>query len=361
MLDGNTDLTDRILSCATDVHRQLGPGLLESVYESALSIELRYRGIPFKRQLGFPLYYRGKLILRAICEVDKRRSLRISAPPRFVGMRSHVQRARHVKSREVSVECSPEIMVTRLMHIIAILGLTATSAAAQARTVRHQSTSLDSQRIFSILLPPGYADSDKRYPVVYLFHGGGQDHTAFMARAVFAPLARKQDAIFVMPAADRNYSSLSADGQTRYNSYVATELVDYIDATYRTIASPPSRAIAGISMGGRIATMTALQHPQRFGVVGAFSAALPLSAVLRTDANDAVAGAAGSATYFYVSCGTRDALLPASQQFVMRLAGQKLAHEYHEIPGGEHTWNVWDEELRVFLSVLSKRPTWRSS
>jgi GxxExxY protein len=62
MLDGNTDLTDRILSCAIDVHSQLGPGLLESVYESALSIELRYRGIPFKRQVGFPLYYRGELI-----------------------------------------------------------------------------------------------------------------------------------------------------------------------------------------------------------------------------------------------------------------------------------------------------------
>ena len=62
MLDGNTDLTDRILGCAINVHRQLGPGLLESVYESALSIELRYRGIPFKRQVGFPLYYRGELI-----------------------------------------------------------------------------------------------------------------------------------------------------------------------------------------------------------------------------------------------------------------------------------------------------------
>ena len=101
--------------------------------------------------------------------------------------------------------------------------------------------------------------------------------------------------------------------------------------------------------------MTALQHPQRFGVVGAFSAAL------RMDANDAVAGAAGSPTYLYVSGGTRDSLLPASQQFVMRLGEQTLAHEYHEIPGGDHSWHVWDEELRVFFSVLAKRPTWRSS
>lgn len=232
--------------------------------------------------------------------------------------------------------------------------LSASGAAAQARTVRHASASLGSERIFSILLPPGYADSDARYPVVYLFHGGGQDHTAFMARAMFPALARKQEAVFVMPAADRNYSGMSAQGQARYNNYIASELVDYVDANYRTIASPQSRAIAGISMGGRIAAMTALQHPQRFGVVGAFSAAL------RMDTNDAVTEAAGSPSYFYVSCGTRDSLLPASQQFVKRLAEQKLAHEYHEIPGGEHAWNVWEEELRMFFELLSRRANWRT-
>ena len=244
-------------------------------------------------------------------------------------------------------------MLRLLCAALAIVMLSASGAAAQARTVRHASASLGSERIFSILLPLGYADSDIRYPVVYLFHGGGQDHTAFMARAIFPALARKQEAIFVMPAADRNYSAMSADGQARYNNYIATELVDYVDANYRTIASPQSRAIAGISMGGGIATMTSLQHPQRFGIVGAFSAAL------RMNTTDAVAAATGSPTYFYVSCGTADSLLSASQQFVKRLAEQKLAHEYHEIPGGQHAWNVWDDELRVFFDVLSKRANWR--
>jgi S-formylglutathione hydrolase FrmB len=244
--------------------------------------------------------------------------------------------------------------MTRLLcATLAIVTLPASGAAAQARTVRHASASLGSERIFSVLLPPGYADSDTRYPVVYLFHGGGQDHTAFMARSAFPPLARKQAAIVVMPAADRNYSAMAADAQARYHAYVASELVDYVDANYRTIASPQSRAIAGISMGGRIATMTALQHPERFAVVGAFSAAL------RMDANESVARAAGSTTYFYVSCGTRDSLLPASQQFVTRLAEQKLAHEFHEIPGGDHAWNVWDEELRMFFELLSRRANWK--
>src|SRR5689334_18431652 len=105
--------------------------------------------------------------------------------------------------------------MTRLLcTALAIVTLSASGAAAQARTVRHASTSLGSERIFSILLPPDYADSATRYPVVYLFHGGGQDHTAFMARAIFPALARKQEAIFVMPAADRNYSAMSAEGQT---------------------------------------------------------------------------------------------------------------------------------------------------
>jgi hypothetical protein len=51
--------------------------------------------------------------------------------------------------------------MTRLLcATLAVLSLSATLASAQARTVRHQSTSLNSQRIFSVLLPSGYADTD---------------------------------------------------------------------------------------------------------------------------------------------------------------------------------------------------------
>jgi GxxExxY protein len=57
-----TDLTEQIIGSAIEVHRHLGPGLLESVYESALCIELRSIGLPFTRQLGVPLFYKGELI-----------------------------------------------------------------------------------------------------------------------------------------------------------------------------------------------------------------------------------------------------------------------------------------------------------
>ena len=61
-MDGETELTKRIIGCAMEVHRRLGPGLLENVYESALCIELRTQGLTYARQVGIPLYYRGELI-----------------------------------------------------------------------------------------------------------------------------------------------------------------------------------------------------------------------------------------------------------------------------------------------------------
>jgi len=52
-------LTDRIIGCAIEVHRQLGPGLLESAYETALCIQLAREGLRFDRQRIVPLFYEG--------------------------------------------------------------------------------------------------------------------------------------------------------------------------------------------------------------------------------------------------------------------------------------------------------------
>jgi len=65
MLLGDDDtnaLTDRIIGCAIEVHRELGPGLLEAVYERALCSEFIANRIEFKRQVGVPLYYKGELL-----------------------------------------------------------------------------------------------------------------------------------------------------------------------------------------------------------------------------------------------------------------------------------------------------------
>jgi len=62
LLGNEIAITDEIIGCAIEVHKQLGPGLLESVYESAMCIELAAAGISFTRQVGIPLYYKDTLI-----------------------------------------------------------------------------------------------------------------------------------------------------------------------------------------------------------------------------------------------------------------------------------------------------------
>jgi len=56
------EMTDRIIRCAIEVHRQLGPGLLEAAYEAALDIEFQEAGLKFFRQYPLPVTYRGRTV-----------------------------------------------------------------------------------------------------------------------------------------------------------------------------------------------------------------------------------------------------------------------------------------------------------
>ena len=59
---GNTELTDRIIGAAIRVHKELGPGFLESMYEEALAIEFATAALPFERQKLLPVFFREHLI-----------------------------------------------------------------------------------------------------------------------------------------------------------------------------------------------------------------------------------------------------------------------------------------------------------
>jgi GxxExxY protein len=61
-MDHEVELTEQIIGCAIDVHRALGPGLLESAYKRALGLELAHHGLRFERERRVPLRYRGNLL-----------------------------------------------------------------------------------------------------------------------------------------------------------------------------------------------------------------------------------------------------------------------------------------------------------
>lgn len=130
-----------------------------------------------------------------------------------------------------------------------------------------------------ILLPAGYQrESTRRYPVLYLLHGGTESvrtwttpETAGRAEEIVGDLPL----IVVMP--DGGVAGGYADwfnggdyGAPRWATYHLDELVPWVDATFRTIADRSGRAIAGLSMGGA-AVRYAAQRPELFGATASFS------------------------------------------------------------------------------------------
>jgi S-formylglutathione hydrolase FrmB len=214
------------------------------------------------------------------------------------------------------------------------------------RTVRLISDALGSLRQFGLLLPPDYETSARRYPVVYLLHGSGQQHATWGRAAL---LDHTTGAIVVMPDMDRTRYVLS-DGvvDPHVETFITRELIDHIDATYRTLPSRESRAIAGLSIGGLGAMLLGLRHPDRFGAIGSFSA--PLNSLGNTRPL-LDSGGSNPRPLIYVGCGIADSLLPASRRFAALLQDQQIARKYEEGPGA-HTWEAWDWQLRSFLGML---------
>jgi GxxExxY protein len=57
-----SELTEQVIGLAINVHKHLGPGLLESIYEECLCFELAEAGVAFERQVALPIVYRGRLM-----------------------------------------------------------------------------------------------------------------------------------------------------------------------------------------------------------------------------------------------------------------------------------------------------------
>lgn len=138
---------------------------------------------------------------------------------------------------------------------------------------------------FSILLPKTYiSEPKKRYPVVYMLHGLGDKpeswNDSWLRVQSTIELLEEQglgDMIYVFPSGYKTYYCNRFDGSYPYMDMFTTELIPFIDKTYRTIPDKNHRALTGYSMGGFGACALALKHPELF------VASAPLSMSFRTD------------------------------------------------------------------------------
>ncbi len=135
-----------------------------------------------------------------------------------------------------------------------------------------------------IYLPPSYADSNKAYPVIYILHGFGGDEGSLMDElgdlsSTFLidnliGTGLLKEAIIVMPDGSNKYGGsyyLNSELIGNYEDYIVYDLVNYIDANYRTIPDRSSRGIAGASMGGYGCMTLAMKHPEIFSAVASMS------------------------------------------------------------------------------------------
>lgn len=141
------------------------------------------------------------------------------------------------------------------------------------------------ERALPVYLPPGYADSTERYPVIYVLagHGGsgplelnspgwGESFPERLDRLIVAGTV--PPVIAVLPDCwtifgGAQYLNSSALGQ--YEDYLIDELVPYVDKTYRTLADRAHRGVTGKSSGGYGAMVQAMRHPEVFGAFASHS------------------------------------------------------------------------------------------
>jgi S-formylglutathione hydrolase FrmB len=243
---------------------------------------------------------------------------------------------------------------------------------------------------YCVLLPPSY-DSEKarRYPVLYLLHGLGDDEQMLIRSGGFNLVEdlweRHQISEFVIatPAGGASFYINSLDGRNRYEDFFLQEFVSKIERRYRAKPGRAFRALAGISMGGYGALHLAFQHPELFASVGAHSGALleRLPAVAGSDSRQTArsrifAGVFGApldptfwrkndpltiartanlaGLHIYFDCGSQDdfGFESGAADLDKILVSRHVPHEFHLYPGG-HNWVYFAEHLPALLKFHS--------
>jgi enterochelin esterase-like enzyme len=174
------------------------------------------------------------------------------------------------------------------------------------------SKSTNTSRRAFVYTPPDYdGDLNKRYPVLYLQHGWGEDETAWSnqghANLIMDNLIAEgkiKPFIIVMTYGMTNnvrIGGLASFDIGPFQTVLLDELIPYIDANFRTLSDQPHRAMAGLSMGGMETKTITLKHLDTFSQIGLFSG----GTISLDDVNN-TPGFKGKVKLVFVSYGSRE-------------------------------------------------------
>jgi enterochelin esterase-like enzyme len=231
------------------------------------------------------------------------------------------------------------------------------AAGSSIDTASFASAALGGEGSFHVYLPPGFADSDARYPVLYLLHGNEQRATAFLQLGLQGELDRLIAAhevppmIAVMVQGGKGANNWRDQGSHGYESYVI-EVQQLIDRMLPTQASRSARAIAGDSMGGYGAMNVALGNPRRFSIVESW---LGFFNGLEDELHAAKGVIAREGLHAYLYGGATDPIADPSENapFAARLRDAG-ASAHSAVYVGGHTMETLQAHLRHMLLYVGR-------
>lgn len=212
-------------------------------------------------------------------------------------------------------------------------------------------------------------------PVIYLLHGYGGNATSWINIKPDLPkIADEKGLIFVCPDGKNGwYWDSPKNLAYKYETFISSELVKYVDSHYKTIANRKGRAITGLSMGGHGALWNAFRHHSVFGAAGSTSGGVDIRPFPK---NWEMAKQLGELTSnrklwddhtvinqvehlsdgdlaIIIDCGLNDFFLEVNQNFHQCLVNKKISHDFILRPGA-HDGNYWNNSIDYQILFFQK-------
>lgn len=245
----------------------------------------------------------------------------------------------------------------------------------QLRETLYFSKGTNATRRCFVYTPPDYdKDTGKRYPVLYLQHGAGEDETGWGSQGRAGLIldnliaaGKAKPFIVVMdngggigprpggPPKGGAPAPKGPGGPPRFDfsafaKIVTEELIPFVDSNFRTVADQPHRAMAGLSMGGMQTKQITLANLDKFSHIGMFSGGSIAPADLPMNDPDAFKQ---KVKVLFVSYGSREAgganAAKANREALEKLGVKSV---YYESLETAHEWQTWRRSLHEFAPLL---------
>ncbi len=234
----------------------------------------------------------------------------------------------------------------------------------QIRSIDYWSDINGMERHINVYVPAEYeANPNKKYPVLYLVHGWGEDENGWSVQGHMANImdgliasGKAVPMIVVMPSGDISTNSDVREASSDISDIFSKNLVPFIDKTFRTLTGKQYRAMAGLSRGGFQTCLTVSRNMDMFGWMGTFSGLFMRgNDGIETVFNGMFKNAAAfnnQMQLFFVSTGTEER---NPKELVESLKKHGISNiVFHESQGTAHEWLTWRRALNEFAPLLFK-------